>query len=428
MKKIFILLIVLQGVILGAKLDKIEVNGQKIPLIFEQDSTLPIISMQLVFKNSGSIEDNQSAGLAKMSAKILNEGTKSLGAVGFAKELEKNALYLESNVGLETFVIEMSALKERFQRGVELIDDLLSEPNLTQESFKKVKVMMLGEIKQKESDFDYIAAINLKKILFKNTPNENPKLGTLNSLEKISLDDVKKFLKEHLILDNLIVVIGGDLSLKEAKEFSKRAIKSLKRGKNKELIKFSANKVPTVKKIIKDTKQAYIYFGSNYDLNVSSLEAYKAKVASFILGASGFGSRLMEEIRVKRGLAYSVYASINLNNSHSVFKGYLQTKLQSQDEAIKIVKEIIKEFVKNGATKEELDQAKKFILGSEPLRNETLNQRLTRAFMEYYKGFELGFTKKELQKIKALKLEELNEFIKLHDEINDLSFSIVTAK
>ncbi len=428
MKKLLILFMILQGVLLSKELDYIKLQDVNIPLIYEQDSTLPIVSMQIVFKNSGHIEDKDLAGLAKMSANILNEGTRKLGSVGFAKELEKDALHLNSSVGLETFVIELSALKEKFQNAIKLTNDLLIDPNLTEDTFSKVKTMMLGDIKQKESDFDYVANVNLKKIIFKDTPNEFPSSGTLQTLKKITLHDIKKFLKEHLILNNVIIVIGGDLSLQEAKDFAKNSIKSLKVGKTKKLQKFSAIKSSVTKEIIKDTKQAYIYFGSFYDLNVSSDEAYKARVASFILGASGFGSRLMEEIRVKRALAYSAYASISLNNSHSLFKGYLQTKIQTKDEAIKTVKEVILNFTKNGATKDELIQAKKFLLGSEPLRNETLNQRLTRAFMEYYKGFFLGHTKKELQKIEALSLDELNDFIKKHDEINTLSFSIVTAK
>ena len=155
-------------------------------------------------------------------------------------------------------------------------------------------------------------------------------------------------------------------------------------------------------------------------------DEYKARVAAFILGTGGFGSRLMEEIRVKRGLAYSAYARVNTARSNVYFSGYLQTKLESQKEAEATVKEVIADFVKKGVTQEELDQAKKFLLGSEPLRVETLSQRLTRTFQEYYKGQELGSSLKELEKIKTLSLDALNDYIKKHNEINELTFAIVT--
>ena len=113
----------------------------------------------------------------------------------------------------------------------------------------------------------------------------------------------------------------------------------------------------------------------------------------------------MEEIRVKRGLAYSAYARVYLNLSNSYFKGHLQTKLQSQNEAIKVVKEEIKRFVEKGVTQKELDGAKKFLLGSEPLRVETLSQRLYRSFNEFYTGKKPGFYKEQLKHHQSQLLE-----------------------
>ncbi|MEA2099124.1 MAG: insulinase family protein, partial [Campylobacterota bacterium] len=193
-----------------------------------------------------------------------------------------------------------------------------------------------------------------------------------------------------------------------------------------EVKNYEVTKKPTQSILKKDTQQAYIYFGSPYNMGVDDKDYYKARVATFILGTGGFGSRLMEEIRVKRGLAYSAYARVSVTKSSSYFTGYLQTKLESLEEAQTTVNEVIADFVKNGVTKEELAQAKKFLLGSEPLRVETMSQRLNRTFMEYYKGYELGHSAKELKKIENLKLKDLNKFIKEHTEINDLSYAIVT--
>jgi predicted Zn-dependent peptidase len=155
-------------------------------------------------------------------------------------------------------------------------------------------------------------------------------------------------------------------------------------------------------------------------------EYYKARVSMFVLGAGGFGSRLMEEIRVKRGLAYSAYCYTRITKSYSTFNGHMQTKLESLDEAKKVTQEVIANFVKNGITQKELDQAKKYLLGNEPLRTETLAQRLDRTFSEYYDGLGLGNSAKDLEKISKLTLDEINKFIKEHNEINKLSFAIVT--
>jgi len=213
--------------------------------------------------------------------------------------------------------------------------------------------------------------------------------------------------------------------LKEFEELIKPLLESLNIGKKIELKKVELVSKKEEKTLIKDTKQAYIYFGSSFNIDSKDEENYKAKVASFILGGSGFGSRLMEEIRVKRGLAYSAYGSISINKSHSYFNGYLQTKNESADEAKKLVKEIIQDFIEKGVTQEELTAAKNFLTGSEPLRSETLSQRLNIAFTLYYRGLEPDYSKKELEKIQSLELTDLNKYIKSHDEINNLTFSIV---
>ncbi|MDD2839444.1 MAG: insulinase family protein, partial [Sulfuricurvum sp.] len=88
--------------------------------------------------------------------------------------------------------------------------------------------------------------------------------------------------------------------------------------------------------------------------------------------------------------------------------------------------EVIDTFVRDGVTQNELDQARKFLLGSEPLRVETLSQRLGRTFSEYYSGKPLGSSVQELEMIRNLKLDDLNDFIKRHGEIRNLSYAIVT--
>jgi len=428
MKKILIILMIAQGVLLSSSISDLKIGDVNVPLIYEKDENLPIITMQVVFKNGGSLSDGNLSGVARISAKILNEGTKKLGSVGFASALEDSAIHLGVDIGKETLVIELSALKEKFNEGVKLLKSLLKDPNLSKESFDKIKLLSEATIERKVSDFDFIAGTNLKALIYKDTPLQHPSIGTKESLSKIKLDDVSEFIKTHLVLSEAIIISGGDLSQKEATLYAKEILEVLKNAEASKL----KNYKPTTKaeniEVYKDTKQAFIYFGSPYDLSVDDKDRYKSRVAMFILGTGGFGSRMMEEIRVKRGLAYSAYSRAEVTKSHSHFSGYLQTKLESKDEAIKIVKDVIAEFVKDGVTKDELEQAKKFILGSEPLRNETLSQRLSTAFQEYYNGFDLGHSKGELKLIEKLTLSDLNTFIKSHKEINQLSFSVVTKK
>ena len=424
--KYILTLLLLGQIIMAATIEHIEVKGTSIPVIFESDKRLPLVTMQFIFTNSGSITDTTKAGLAKFSAKLMNEGTKKLGSSAFAESLESKAIHISSSTGTETFVMEVGCLKEEFDESLKQFSALLNDPNFTNEAVDKVKTMTVGALSSKENDFDYVAGNELKAVLFKGTVLAQASNGTKESVQSIELEDVKKFLKSHITSLNLIVVLGGDIDLELAKTKIGKIIETLPKGKVAKVKHYDVVKTPAESILKKDTQQAYIYFGSPYNMRVDSKDYYKARVATFILGTGGFGSRLMEEIRVKRGLAYSAYARVSVSKSSNYMTGYLQTKLESLDEAKKTVKEVVAEFVKNGVTKDELEQTKKFLLGSEPLRVETMSQRLNRTFMDYYKGFKLDHSQHELEMIKNLKLKDLNKYIKEHKEILELSFAIVT--
>ncbi len=419
-------MILLSEVIMGNEILEIDVQGVTVPVIYEEDKRLPIVSMQLVFKNAGSIANVEHAGLARAVAKMYSEGTKTLGSAAFAEQLDAKAIHISAHAGVETFVFELSCLKEYFPQALSALIALLNDPNFTQDALDQVKTVTLGEIQRKSTDFDYVAQNALQSLLFKNTVLAKNSIGTTKSVKAITLDDIKAFAKESIVVNRAICVIGGDVNKTEVNASIITLLFGLEKGKEVALPYFSVNPKVEEEIIRKKTEQAYVYFGSPFEMKTGDEEYYKARVAIFILGSSGFGSRLMEEIRVKKGLAYSAYARVQVNRSHAFFSGYLQTKLESKDEARKSVNEVIKTFVEKGVTQEELDQAKKFLSGSEPLRVETLSQRLSRTFMNYYKGAPLDNDQRELEKIEALKLDDLNRFITKHKEILNLSYAIVT--
>ena len=410
---------------MSATIKHININNVDIPVIFEEQKSLPILNLQLIFKNSGYIKDNQNLGLASLSARVLNEGTKKWGSVKFSEILDDNAITIHSAVGFETLTIELSSLKEKSNLAIKSLNELLQSPNLSENSLEKVKTLAIGSLKRKENDFDDVASKGLNAILYSGTALANPASGTIESISKIELKNIEQFLKNSLTLNNLTIVAGGDISFIELENALKPLLKELKVGEKEDIQKIEFVSKKEEKEVLKQTEQAYIYFGSNFNAKAKDEDNYKAKVASFILGGSGFGSRLMEELRVKRGLAYSAYANIGINRLYSSFSGCLQTKNESASQAINIVKSLVDDFVKSGVTQEELDAAKNFLLGSEPLRTETLAQRLNRAFMLDFKGLSLDYPKLELEKIQNLSLEDLNNYIKTHTELNNLTFFIV---
>jgi len=282
--------------------------------------------------------------LVQLTAKLLNEGTKKDGSVGFATKLENRAITLSTHAGAETFVIELGALKTEFAYGLELLKELLADPNYTKETLQKIQTQTIGVLKRKESDFDYISNLKMKGMIFPNTPLAKPSLGTVKSVESITIEDIKKHITEHLGLENAIVVMGGDLNQTEASKMTKEILSQLPSVKSVDIKTMTPIGKKQVKETIAKSEQAYIYFGSPFSVAYNSKERHLSQVASFILGSGGFGSRMMEEIRVKKGLAYSAYTRFIINKTNSYFFGYLQTKIATKDEAIKSVKEVVQNF------------------------------------------------------------------------------------
>ncbi|RLA74056.1 MAG: insulinase family protein [Epsilonproteobacteria bacterium] len=423
---LILILFVFQGFAVASQVKFIKHNDKNIPIIFEHFKQLPIFNLQLIFKNSGYIQDGDKPGQTYMLSKLLNEGTKKDGTTKFASKLESKAISLSVHNGFETFVLEISSLIEHKNEAIKLLNELLKDPNITDKTVSKLKTQQISTLKQKQTDFDYVSSAQLKSTMYKNTKLSFGSFGDIKKIKTITKADIKSRYENLLNINNLIIVGGGDISFENLQSLIKPTISILKDKQTTKPSFIDTNKTPIKKITTKPTKQAYIYFGSPFYLKHNSDQLHIAKVASFILGGSGFGSRLMEQIRVKRGLAYSAYSHISLNQTHSSFAGYMQTDTAKQEQAVKLVKDIIKNFTTNGATSDELEKAKKFLIGSTPLKTETFSQRQHKAFDLYYKGLPQNYDKTSLNLIKNLKLDELNSFIKNHKEINELFISIVT--
>lgn len=424
---IIFLIFIFLGAMMKAQdsIQTLEIKDTQIPVIFERSDLVPTGFIKLSFIGGGSIHDDQNVGLASLGAKLLNEGTKSLGVIGFSEELDKRAISLSAYQGIDTLNIQLNFLKEKQTDALKLLSDLLTDPNLTQNTLDKIKQEGINKLLAKENDFDYLANNGLSKLLFDGTPLAQ--VPTKESIQAITLKDIQDYLSQNLTLSRLVIVLGGDMDEHLTLQALRPILAQLKVGQKSSTPHYESNNSNATSTIYKQTEQAYIYFGSPFDLTDLKTESYKAKILGFVLGSSGFGSRLMEEVRVKRGLAYSAYMKINTSKIINYASGYLQTKLESKDEAINIIRQVVANFVQNGITQEELDSAKQFLLGSEPLRSETIAQRLDRKFFNYYLGLPLDFSSKQLEQIKAISLEEINNYIKTHAELNDLSFSILTA-
>lgn len=410
------------------RITKFAIKGIEIPVIYEEDKSLPRVMMQLQFDGAGSINDGNKKGLSYISASLLNEGTKMLGGQNFALELEKRAISLSAETSFNSLSFYVNFLTEQKSKAISLLKDLLKDPNLTQESLNLTKTKAISTIKINNNDFDYLASIGLNAEIFANTPLATPTIGNIKSIDAMNLNDVREFLNNRLTLANLTILIGGDIDIDSTLQELRAVLENLNTGTKEKVEHFTATDAEKSKTRYEDTEQAYIYFASPLDLKDLKSEMAKVKIMFFILGSGGFGTRLMEDIRVKNGLAYSIYMRSSISINANTAKGYMQTAPKNEEKAIELIKKNINKFIKDGVTQQELDDAKNFLLGSEPLRKQTLDQRLGNALSYYNLGLDIDYSKSLLDEIANMKLEDLNRYIKSHKEIEKLSFYIITKE
>lgn len=404
----------------------VKINNTKVPLIFEESRNIPKGYVKLVFMGAGTLSDGKSAGLASLGAQILNEGSKTLGSAKFAQMLDDNAISLGASTSREFLSISSSFLIEKQDKAFELLADMLKSPNFSKSAFSLVKSNTINDLLANNNDYDYLANKHLFEVLYKGTPLGNKM--SVESVKKITMKEVQNHLKSTMVLSNLVLVLGGDLDKGKTIAALQKALSSLSAGKVQPREHYKTNDDAELVRNFTKTEQAYVHFASPL-INIKSREdAAKLRVASYILGEGGFGSRMMDEIRVKNGLAYSAYIRFVDTPVATYSKGYLQTKLESEKKAIDLVKQVVNKFVEEGVTQKELDDAKAFLLGSQPLREERLAQRLDSKLINFYKGLPLDFNKELLSNINNLNLKDLNDFIKSHEELKKLSFSVITAK
>lgn len=421
--KIFAMLFLILNLAFGVEMENfISVKGTKIPLIAEISNALPLGNISIIFYGGGKVYEGK-AGLSAFSADLLNRGSKKKGEIDFANALESSAISLNVANGTQSLTFDISFLIEKQDEAFALLGELLNAPNFTRDAFNQSYIAMKSEILANENNFDYIASKNLNTLIFKDSPLG----GALDStnIDEISLSDVKDFVKNALSLENAVVLVGGALDLKRVKRDLEALLESLPKGKKVAIPRITPIQNPQSISVKKPTQQAFIYFASPFKFDSYEQDLHKMILMSFVMGGSGFGSRVMEEIRVKRGLAYSAYFSLNANNVTSYGSGYLQTSLANKDEAIKVLRAVISEFLRKGITEKELQSAKNYIIGSRVLGNETLNQRLNKKFQNFNRGLPLNYDDELVEKIKNTTLSEINAYIKAHSEVEKLSFSIV---
>jgi zinc protease len=385
------------------------VLSNKLVLLVAEEHSLPFATFQLLIDSGSRRDPAGKEGLAYLTARGLLLGTSKHTISSLNKELDFMGTVLDASSGRDFATLHLQVLKKNLYRGFDLFMEVLTQPTFPEKEVKKEVREVLGNIKSDEDDPGIVAEKAFRKSLFLTSPYAHPAEGTKESLPGITSEELVQFYRMYYHPNNSILAIVGDITLEEIKSNIIPRLQKWPMGKIPEKpfkTLFAAG--PKTIKIDREITQANIILGSR-GVSRGNPDYYTLSVMNYILGGGGFASRLMEEIRNKRGLAYSV---------ESFFKIVLQTKNSSAREAISLALTQMKQIQKAPVSAKELEGAKKYLIGSFPRRLDTQGKLSSFLVQVEYYGLGLDYPEKYPSLIRSVTREDVLRAAKnyLHPE------------
>ena len=335
-------------------------------------SRLPMVDIRVVFA-AGSAHDNGNLGVANMTNALLDTAAAGKSAQELAQALENVGAQISNGSLREMAWYQMRTLSysEPLKVATDILAEVLGEADLVESEFERIKKSFLISIKDSKQSPSSLGSQAFYKALYGKHPYAFPSEGTQQTLNAMTLSDVKTFYKQFYVAKNATIVIVGDVDRDDAEKLAEKLVAKLKAGS-------TAKSIPSVDPLVNASteyiafpaKQSHVFIGQ-LGISRDDPDYFTLYVANHILGGSGFTSRIVDEVREKRGLAYSAYSYFAPMAQQGPFTMGLQTKNEQVEEAIRVMMDTLTTFIKDGPTEKELDAALSNITGSAALRTDS---------------------------------------------------------
>lgn len=333
-----------------------------------EDHSVPVIAMNFAFLGAGAAQDSaDKQGLTQLASNTMDEGAGEITSLDFQKELEDLAITLRFNASRDHFAGNLKTLTRNKERAFDLLKLAITEPRFDAEPVQRMREANLARIRRSLADPNWRAARIMNDKVFEGHPYAQNSGGTLQTLNAITREDLHNFAKTRLAQDNLVLSVAGDISADELKDKMDNIFGDLPPKaslKNIEDVVIQNNGQLILHR--RDIPQSVIQVIQS-GISRRAPDYHIAQVMNFILGSSGFGSRLMEEVREKRGLTYGIYSSFSNYNHTDLLSVSSSTKNESASEVLSLIREEWSKMKAEPVKDEELKAAKSYLIGSLPL-------------------------------------------------------------
>ncbi len=386
-------------------------NGSVV-LLMEQPS-LPVVSVRILIRGGSVLDLEDRAGLAYVTAQLLDEGTALLRGPEIAEALDFLGAQYSVSAQEDYVSVGLKILKKDAADGLRLLGEVVMKPSFPPAEVERKKNETLGALRAEQDDPGTVAEKAFNRLVFGAHPYHRPVNGTEETVARITRDDIVSFHGRVYRANNAIIAIVGAVDRKEAVRLLDLALGGWKPGPPPPRSKAApvAPGKAVVERIDRHITQANIILG-HVGIQRSDPDYYAVSVMNYILGGGGFSSRMVQNIRDNRGLAYSVNSFFDARLEPGSFAASLQTQNKTANDAIREVLAEIRKIRSAPVSDGELEEAKSFLIGSFPLRLDT-NDKLANLLplIELY-GLGLDYLDKYPEYIRRVTKEDVQRVAK----------------
>lgn len=399
-------------VALGARAEAVEIKevvspgGIKAWLVEEHG--IPLVALDYEFKGGASADPKGKEGLAYLTSGLLNEGAGDLDALAFQKALDERAIRMGFTAGRDQFSGTLKTLSEEKDEAFRLLGLALAQPRFEADAVERVREQVRSIQRSEDDNPRSVAGKAWMRAAFGDHPYASNPTGTPDTLAGLTAEDLRGYVRSTFTRDRLVVSAVGDVTPEELGLLLDAAFGALPaQGKAAAVTEIEPALVARVEVIDRAIPQSVAMFGMP-GLKRDDPDWFPALVMNQIFGSGGFSSRLMEEVRRKRGLTYGVATYLMPMDHSALLLGSVATVNARMGESKSVIEGEIARMAQTGATEAELADAKTYLTGSYALNFDTSSAiagQLTG--MQRY-GFDTDYINQRNSYIEAVTLADVN--------------------
>jgi len=332
-----------------------------------EDHAAPIMSLSFAFRGGSAAEPADKAGLARFVAAMLNEGAGDLDATAYQNRIADLSVDLDIDASRDEFDVTIRMLNDSRDEAIELLRLALIDPRFDADAVERIRSQILTSIARDATDPTSIAFRTYRGAAFPDHAYGRDTDGTVETVAAIGASDLHRFVEQNFARDNLVIGAVGDIDAAALGDVLDRIFGDLPEHAGLPVIGETAPLGGGQTIIVeREIPQSVVVFAGP-GVKRDDPDFYVVSVLMEALGG-GFGSRLTDEVREKRGLAYSVGAYLATFNHAGVIIGQAGTRNERVAETVQIIRDVLADVASNGLAQDEIDDARDYIVGSFPLR------------------------------------------------------------